>query len=72
MEKFKIIKTNFQRSLYEINWRENFLIILCIIVFWPVGLYQMWKREKWNIVVRYIITILVFGIITLGVIAQSM
>lgn len=70
MEKIKLLKFQFIRNLYEINWRKNFLIILCLCVFWPVGMYQMWNNTKWNIVIKYIITVLIFGLMILGIIAR--
>lgn len=39
-------------KIYEKNW----FVVLMLILFFPVGLYLMWKHTKWNKIVKVIIT----------------
>ena len=41
-------------KIYEKNW----FIILMLVVFFPVGLFLMWKNAKWNKTVKIIISVL--------------
>lgn len=44
--------------------QKTWFIILFLIVFWPVGLFFMWKNKKFSKVVRIIITVvLAIGVI---------
>ena len=45
-------------KLYEKNW----FVVLMLILFFPVGLYLMWKHTKWNKVVKIVISVF-FGIL---------
>ena len=45
-------------KLYEKNW----FVVLMLILFFPVGLYLMWKYTKWNKVIKIVISGF-FGII---------
>ena len=45
-------------KIYEKNW----FIILMLVVFFPVGLFLMWKNAKWNKTVKIIISVLVVAI----------
>lgn len=40
------------KKIYQKNW----FIILMLIVFFPVGLFLMWKHSNWNIVIKIIIS----------------
>ena len=40
-------------KIYEKNW----FIILMLIVFFPVGLFLMWKNAKWHKTVKIIISV---------------
>ncbi|SFC97777.1 hypothetical protein SAMN05421842_11588 [Clostridium uliginosum] len=57
MEKLSRIKKSILCKLYGIIWREQFILILLIILVWPVGVYQMWKQSRWNDIVKCIITL---------------
>lgn len=37
-------------------YQSNFWIIFFLIVFFPVGLYLMWRHSKWNKVVKVLVT----------------
>ena len=66
MNKLLHIKNSVSCRLCEIKWREQFILMLTLIIFWPVGLYQMWKNSKWNIVVKVIVTVfIIFGVLSL-------
>ena len=41
-------------KIYEKNW----FIILMLVVFFPVGLFLMWKYSKWHKTVKIIISVL--------------
>ena len=41
-------------KIYEKNW----FIILMLVLFFPVGLFLMWKNAKWNKTVKIIISVL--------------
>ena len=41
-------------KIYEKNW----FIILMLVVFFPVGLFLMWKNAKWHKTVKIIISVL--------------
>ncbi|MFT8351430.1 hypothetical protein [Clostridium saccharoperbutylacetonicum] len=56
MKKYLKMNDNTLRKLYEINWREQLILVGCLLFLWPVGLYQMWKNRHWNIIVKSIIT----------------
>lgn len=44
-----------QTKWYEKTW----LVILALIIFWPVGLFLMWKyKPRWNLAVKIIITVI--------------
>ena len=45
-------------KIYEKNW----FIILMLVVFFPVGLFLMWKNAKWHKTVKIIISVLVVAI----------
>ena len=45
-------------KIYEKNW----FIILMLVLFFPVGLFLMWKNAKWHETVKIIISILVVAI----------
>ena len=45
-------------KIYEKNW----FIILMLVLFFPVGLFLMWKNAKWNKTVKIIISVLVVAI----------
>jgi len=48
------------------KWYEkNFVIILFLIFFFPVGLFLMWKYTNWNKVVKIVISIF-FGIVVIA------
>ncbi len=38
-------------------WTNNWIIILFLLLFFPLGLFLMWKYAKWNKVLKIIITI---------------
>ena len=40
-------------KIYEKNW----FIILMLVLFFPVGLFLMWKNAKWNKTVKIIISV---------------
>ena len=42
-------------KIYEKNW----FIILMLVLFFPVGLFLMWKNAKWNKTVKIIVTALI-------------
>ena len=42
-------------KIYEKNW----FIILMLVVFFPVGLFLMWKNAKWHKTVKIIVTALI-------------
>lgn len=44
-------------KIYEKDW----FVVLMLILFFPVGLYLMWKHTKWNKVVKIVISVF-FGI----------
>lgn len=56
MKKILTIKNNVLCKIYDINWREHLTLIACLLIFTPVGLYQMWKHSRWNVVAKSIIT----------------
>lgn len=56
MRKYLKINDSTLCKLYEINWREQLILVGCLLFFWPVGLYQMWKNRHWNIIIKSIIT----------------
>ena len=41
-------------KIYEKNW----FIILMLVLFFPVGLFLMWKNAKWHKTVKIIISVL--------------
>lgn len=52
------------KKLYQKTW----FIILLLVVFWPVGLFLMWKYTNWNKLVKIIITVIcVFALISYGI-----
>ena len=47
----------------EMKWHQNpTIIILMLIIFFPVGIYFMWKNELWDKKARWIITIIYIGL----------
>ena len=46
-------------KIYEKNW----FIILMLVLFFPVGLFLMWKNAKWNKTVKIIISVLFAAIV---------
>ena len=42
-------------KIYEKNW----FIILMLVLFFPVGLFLMWKNAKWHKTVKIIVTALI-------------
>lgn len=51
-------------SLCEQTW----FILLMLFLFWPYGIYLVWKRAHWPIAARIFVTVLIVGYVTaLGV-----
>lgn len=51
------------------NWYKNTIVIIALIIlFFPIGLYLMWKYAGWNKKVKWIITSLFVFIILIGLI----
>ena len=46
-------------KIYEKNW----FIILMLVLFFPVGLFLMWKNAKWHKTVKIIISVLLIAIV---------
>ncbi|MCF0144832.1 MAG: hypothetical protein HUJ79_07065 [Firmicutes bacterium] len=46
---------NRKLKLTEKTW----FIILLLIIFWPVGLFLMWKNARWNKILKIVITIII-------------
>ena len=44
-----------EKKIYQKTW----FIILLLIIFWPVGLFLMWKYADWKKAVKIVITVLV-------------
>lgn len=40
-------------------YQENFWIIFFLVVFWPVGIYIMWRNAPWPLAVKIIVSIIV-------------
>lgn len=52
----------------EVKWYQKpTSIIILLIIFFPIGLYLMWKNELWTKQTRWIVT----GVITALIIANS-
>lgn len=48
------------------NWYEkNWAIILFLILFFPVGIFLMWKYSNWNKILKIVISV-VFALIVIG------
>lgn len=53
-------KRPYDKKTPQKRWyQSNFWIILFLIVFFPVGLYLMWRYAKWNKAVKVIVTVLI-------------
>lgn len=52
-QKEQFIGEGVKKLWYASTW----FIILMLIVFWPVGLYLMWKYKKFSLVARIILTV---------------
>lgn len=43
-----------------VAWYERPSYVICLLVlFFPVGLFLMWKNMKWNFTVKIVITVIV-------------
>ena len=52
----------------ELKWYQKPTgVIILLIIFFPVGLYQMWKNELWTKKTRWIVT----GVVAVMLIANS-
>ena len=49
-------------------YKKTWFIILMLIIFFPVGLFLMWKFSKWNKVAKIIITIIIGLLFIIGLI----
>ncbi|MFT3952743.1 MAG: DUF4236 domain-containing protein [Oscillospiraceae bacterium] len=45
---------------------KTWFIVLMLILFFPVGLFLMWKKSSWNIIVKWLITAF-FALVTIGI-----
>lgn len=53
------------------RWYDNtWLVILLLIVFFPVGLFALWKNTKAHIVIKVIVTVF-FGIVIIAAISDD-
>lgn len=50
---------------------KTWWIILWLVIFWPVGLFLMWKNKKWSKSIRLIITIAIAVLFIVGCIAMG-
>ena len=41
-------------------YKRTWFIILCLIFFWPLGVFLMWKYSQWNKIVKIIISVICF------------
>ena len=51
-------------------YQKSFGIVLLLILFFPVGLYLMWKYSNWNKVVKIVVTVIV-AIILISAMSDS-
>lgn len=50
---------------HVVAWYERPSNVICfLILFFPVGLFLMWKNMKWSIPVKIIITVLVLFVVS--------
>lgn len=53
----RIVKTEEERDR---RWyQDTFWVIVLLVIFWPAGVYLMWKYMKWHVVVKAIVTIII-------------
>lgn len=50
---------------------KTWWVILWLVVFWPVGLFLMWRNKKWSKAIRVIITIAIAFLFIVGCIAMG-
>ena len=46
-------------------------VILWLIIFWPLGLFFMWKNKKWPLVARIIITVVIGILFVIGIVSAT-
>lgn len=55
VEKYADDNRTGNKKIYQKTW----FIIVILIIFWPVGLFLMWKYASWNKIAKIIITVLI-------------
>ena len=50
-----------QKKWYEKTW----VIILFLLIFWPVGLFLMWRFADWSKTAKVVVTIIIAGSVIL-------
>lgn len=56
-----------KKKFYQKTW----FIILLLILFWPVGMFLMWRYARWNKIAKVIVTILIAIIFIFGIIPDN-
>ena len=49
---------------------RTWFIVLWLILFFPAGLFMMWKNSGWNIAVKIIITAVIAVLLTTGIVSS--
>lgn len=57
---------NVQDKFYKKNW----FVILMLILFWPVGLFLMWKYSPWSKTTKIIVTVVIAVLVIAGLTQQ--
>ena len=45
--------------------KKTWFVILMLVIFWPLGIYLMWRHQKFNKIVRIVIST-IFVIMTIS------
>jgi hypothetical protein len=72
-ETFLILPTRKRRDPAVDNnekwYQETWAIILFLLIFWPVGLYLMWRHARWSKTAKVVVTIILVFCVLLWVLA---
>lgn len=45
------------KQFYKRHNNSILFILVCLVLFWPLGIYLLWKHRKWSLKTRKIVTV---------------
>lgn len=55
----------------KVVYKKTWFIIVCLIIFFPVGLFLMWKYADWKKVIKIVVTVVIGILFLIGICALA-